>query len=111
MEHEGRNEVIRQKLLDEIGDIEAFILHRKIDDLLNDRMCQKAIVMSLINIGELSKSFTEDYLAARPEIPWKAIRGFRSIAAHQYGRIDFEDVYKTVTEDIPALKEALLRPH
>ena len=27
------------------------------------------------------------------------------------GRIDFEDVYKTVTEDIPALKEALLRPH
>lgn len=80
MEHEGRNEAIRQKLLDEIGDIEAFILHRKIDDLLNDRMCQKAIVMSLINIGELSKSFTEDYLAARPEIPWKAIRGFRNIA-------------------------------
>lgn len=111
MEHEGRNETIRQKLLDEIGDIEAFILHRKIDDLLNDRMCQKAIVMSLINIGELSKSFTEYYLAARPEIPWKAIRGFRNIAAHQYGRIDFEDVYKTVTEDIPALKEALLRPH
>ena len=36
---------------------------------------------------------------------------FRNIAAHQYGRIDFEDVYKTVTEDIPALKEALLRPH
>ena len=25
--------------------------------------------------------------------------------------IDFEDVYKTITEDIPALKEALLRPH
>ena len=41
----------------------------------------------------------------------EAIRGFRNIAAHQYGRIDFEDVYKTVTEDIPALKEALLRPH
>ena len=70
-------------------------------------MWQKAVVMSLINIGELSKAFTEDYIAAMPEIPWKAIRGFRNIAAHQYGIIDFEDVYKTVTEDIPSLKAAL----
>lgn len=70
-------------------------------------MCQKAIVMSLINICELSKSLTDDYLAGMPSIPWKAIRGFRNIAAHQYGRIDFEDVYKTVVEDIPVLKETL----
>ena len=111
MEHEERNAIIRLKMLDEIKDIESFIIGRSPNALLDDRMCQKAIVMSLINIGELSKSFTEDYLAARPEIPWKAIRGFRNIAAHQYGRIDFEDVYKTITEDIPALKEALLRPH
>ena len=71
-------------------------------------MWQKAVVMSLINIGELSKSFTDDYLAAMPEIPWKAIRGFRNIAAHQYGIIDIDDVYKTVMEDIPSLKTALL---
>ena len=77
-------------------------------ELMRDRMWQKAIVMSLINIGELSKSFTEDYLAAMPGIPWKAIRGFRNIAAHQYGIIDFEDVYKTILEDIPRLKQTLL---
>ncbi len=70
-------------------------------------MWQKAVVISLINIGELSKAFTDDYTAAMPEIPWKSIRGFRNIAAHQYGIIDFEDVYKTVMEDIPALKAAL----
>ncbi|MBR6890081.1 MAG: DUF86 domain-containing protein [Clostridia bacterium] len=107
MEHEERNEIIRLKLLDEIADIEAFIARRSMADLVSDRMCQKAIVMSLINIGELSKAFTDGYLAGMPNIPWKAIRGFRNIAAHQYGRIDFEDVYKTVTEDIPVLKETL----
>jgi uncharacterized protein with HEPN domain len=42
-----------------------------------------------------------------PEIPWKAIRGFRNIAVHQYGTIDFKDVYKTVIEDIPELKAVL----
>ncbi len=74
---------------------------------MQDKMCQKAIVMSLINIGELSKSFTESCLASMPDIPWKAIRGFRNIAAHQYGAIDFEDVYKTIREDIPLLEKAL----
>lgn len=109
MEHEERNEKIRVKMLDEIADIEAFIVGRPAKDLLHDRMCQKAVVMSLINIGELSKTFTESYLATMPEIPWKAIRGFRNIAAHQYGIIDFEDVYKTVTEDIPLLKATLIK--
>lgn len=109
MEHEERNEKIRVKMLNEIADIEAFTTDRPTADLLNDKMCQKAIVMSLINIGELSKSFTDNYLATMPEIPWKAIRGFRNIAAHQYGIIDFEDVYKTVTEDIPLLKATLVK--
>ena len=95
-------------MLGEIADIEAFITHRSLADLMDDRMCQKAIVMSLINIGELSKAFTDSFLGAMPGIPWKAIRGFRNIAAHQYGSIDFEDVYKTVTEDIPRLKDVLI---
>ena len=108
MEHEERNGRIRQKMLEEIADIEAFSSGRVATDLTADKMWQKAVVMSLINIGELSKAFTDDYLAAMPGIPWKAIRGFRNIAAHQYGIIDFDDVYKTVTEDIPPLKAALL---
>ena len=108
MEHSERNESVRVKMLAEIADIEAFTALRDPAELMRDRMWQKAIVMSLINIGELSKSFTEDYLAAMPGIPWKAIRGFRNIAAHKYGIIDFEDVYKTILEDIPRLKQTLL---
>ena len=107
MEHKERNETIRQKLLEEIADIEAFTADRSLEALSADKMWQKAIVMSLINIGELSKALTEDYQATMPQIPWKAIRGFRNIAAHQYGIIDFGDVYKTVIEDIPKLKAAL----
>ena len=107
MEHEERNDRIRMKILDEIADIEAFSTGRVKAELTANRMWQKAVVMSLINIGELSKAFTDDYLAAMPGIPWKAIRGFRNIAAHQYGIIDFDDVYKTVLEDLPPLKATL----
>ena len=107
MEHRERNGIIRKKMLEEIADIEAFTTGRSATELTSDRMWRKAVVMSLINIGELTKAFSEDYLAAMPEIPWKSIRGFRNIAAHQYGVIDFDDVYKTVTEDIPILKSTI----
>ena len=109
MDHKERNENIRLKILSEIADIDFFMSSQSNKTLLTDKMCQKAVVMSLINIGELSKSFDDTYLASMPEIPWKAIRGFRNIAAHQYGIIDFEDVLKTVIEDIPVLKAALIR--
>ena len=107
MEHKERNEQIRQKILGEIADIESFTHQKSIEELKADRMYQKAIVMSLINIGELSKSFTDDYTAAMPQIPWKAIRGFRNIASHQYEIINFDDVQKTIRDDIPILKAAL----
>lgn len=107
MEHKERNDQIRQKMLGEIADIEAFSQQRESDELRVNRMYQKAVVMSLINIGELSKSFTEDYLKKMPQIPWKSIRGFRNIASHQYEIIDFDDVQKTIQEDIPVLKAAL----
>jgi uncharacterized protein with HEPN domain len=42
-----------------------------------------------------------------PQIPWKAIRGIRNIASHQYEIIDFDDVQKTIRDDIPILKAAL----
>ncbi|MBR5984932.1 MAG: DUF86 domain-containing protein [Clostridia bacterium] len=107
MEHKERNDYIRLKILDEIADIETFTAGKSSEELTEDKMWQKAVVMSLINIGELSKSLTEDYQAAMPQIPWKSIRGFRNLAAHQYGMIDFFDVYKTIVEDIPKLKAAL----
>ena len=109
MEHEDRNQIIRHKMLKEIQDIQAFIDGQSLESLLSDTLRQKAIVMSLINIGELSKSFTERYLPLMPQIPWRDIRAFRNIAAHQYGKIIFQDVYKTIQEDIPVLQQALLQ--
>ena len=107
MEHKERDDAICRKLLNEIADIESFTAGKGVAELTNDKMWQKAVVMSLINIGELSKALSEDCQASMPQIPWKSIRGFRNIAAHQYGIIDFFDVYKTIAEDKPKLKTAL----
>ena len=107
MEHENRDEVIRKKVLNEINEISQFTCAADESDFLANKMMQKAVIMSLINIGELTKAFSEEYTAGITDVTWRDIRGFRNIAAHHYGKIDMRDVWKTVQEDIPLLKQKL----
>lgn len=64
------------------------------------------ICMQLIFIGESVKvidSKDKNYLGKYPDIPWTAIMGLRDIIAHEYHRIDEEEIYAVVTNDLPLL--------
>ena len=61
--------------------------------------------MTVINIGELVKILSDDYRSSNNHVPWKLIAGFRDIAAHKYGSLRMKDVYTTVMDDFPILKE------
>ena len=61
--------------------------------------------MTVINIGELVKSLTVEIRTEHNSIPWKSIAGFRDITAHKYQTLKMGDVYKTVSDDFPVLKE------
>lgn len=78
-----------------------------LDSFLSNEILDRAIAMTVINIGELVKNLTEDIRKETPEIPWKAIAGFRDIAAHQYQTLKMEDVYLTVKDDFPGLREQI----
>lgn len=61
--------------------------------------------MTVINIGELVKNLSDDFRSSNNHVPWKLIAGFRDIAAHKYGSLRMKDVYTTVMDDFPILKE------
>lgn len=107
MTHNERDSVIRTKILNEIADIEAFTNGLNEESFAASKIAQKAVVMSMINIGELSKAFSDDYIAATNSIPWKAIRGLRNIAAHHYEAIRISNIWVTVCNDIPFLRKTL----
>lgn len=65
---------------------------------------RNAVAMCVLQIGELSNHLTEDFREATAgDIPWKQIRGLRNVVAHEYGNIDEESLWETITEDIPVL--------
>ncbi|MEG1813103.1 MAG: HepT-like ribonuclease domain-containing protein [Clostridia bacterium] len=107
MSHEKRDTIILKKVLSEIADIEAFVTEMTDEDFCTTKIAQKAVTMSLINIGELSKSFSEAFLDETKQIPWRDIRGLRNLPAHHYEGIDMNDLWHTIQNDVPALKSAL----
>ncbi len=62
--------------------------------------------MQLIIIGELTKKLPESY-KNRIALPWKQIAGFRNRAVHEYFSLDIQDLWQTVTVDIPELDRAI----
>jgi len=65
--------------------------------------------MTLINIGELVKNLSEEFKLAYPVIPWRSITGMRDITAHKYQTLRMGDVWVTVKEEMPIIKNELLR--
>ena len=103
----NRDKIVSQKIMKEIKDINDFICEMTETDFMNDLKTQKAVVMSLINIGELSKSFTSEFIDSKSMIPWKKVQAMRNIAAHKYEVIDMSVVWSTVQISITELKNVL----
>lgn len=74
---------------------------------LQDDMVQDAVIRNFEVIGEAAKRIDEDYRAAHPNIPWRALAGLRDVLIHQYEGTDPERVWAIVEKDLPPLKLAI----
>lgn len=65
---------------------------------------QFSVAFCLLQIGELVGKLTEEYRAVtRTQISWPQIKGLRNVIVHDYGSIDLEGIWRTITTSIPEL--------
>ena len=103
----NRDYQIIRKILKEIEIIEDFIAEFDLEKFSSDERTKRAACMTIINIGELTKSLTEDFKNDYSNIPWKSIAGMRDITAHKYQTLKMGDVWVTIVNDMPKLKVQL----
>lgn len=75
-------------------------------DFLADLRTQRAVVMSLMILGEAASRVLADhpeFTEAHPGIPWRGMRGMRNRIAHGYFDIDLHVVWQTVRSELPSL--------
>lgn len=102
-----RDLTILKKMIRYADEIEWTIEKMNLDFEMfeSDFIAKNAIAMCILQIGELVGKLTEETKKKYNKMPWKDIRSIRNIAAHNYGELDNEVLWETVTDDIPKLKD------
>ncbi len=74
-------------------------------DLDHDNRLLSACCYQIAVAGEAVKRVSPTTRSKHPEVPWKDIAGMRDRLIHGYDSVDVDELWKTATEDIPALLE------
>lgn len=96
-------------ILEAITAIEAFTSGMTKEDFIGDLKTVYATRKAIEIIGEAAKKIPVSFKNRHKEIPWKEIAGMRDVLVHEYFGVDLDVVWKTVQQDIPALKSLFLR--
>ena len=70
-----------------------------------DKDITEIICFNILQIGELAKGLSDDFINTYKEVPWKSIKGMRDKVAHGYGTIDLDQVWQAAANDIKPLRE------
>jgi len=72
-----------------------------------DEGLQDAVIRCLGVVGEAAARVSTATREAHPEVPWALMVGMRNRLVHEYAEIDVDEVYRTVTSDLPDLVRLL----
>jgi uncharacterized protein with HEPN domain len=87
--------------------IESYIQGFSYETFIRDRRTVDAVVRNLEIVGEAVKYLTEEMTGQFPDIPWRAIAGFRDILAHSYFRTEDSIIWDSATIHNPNLVAAV----
>ena len=107
----NRDSIVLKKMVQYIEEIEATIEQLGItkQSLDENFIARNAVSMCILQIGELTGKLTDEFKEKNNLMPWRDIKAMRNIAAHNYGEIDTEILWETITGDIQELKSYCLQ--
>jgi uncharacterized protein with HEPN domain len=93
-------------MLDAIARIERYAARGR-EAFEQEELIQVWFLHHLQLIGEAAAQLGKTFHNAHPEIPWAQIIAMRNVLVHEYFGVDFQEVWKTVEKDLPALKQQI----
>lgn len=73
-------------------------------DYFTNQLVQVWVIHHIQIIGEAASNLSPAIRDRFPEVPWPDIISMRNVLVHQYFGVDLQEIWDTVTLDLPALK-------
>jgi uncharacterized protein with HEPN domain len=94
-------------MIEAVDEAISFIADKTPSELENDRKTLFAVIRCVEIIGEAAAKISDATRALAPAIPWSAMVGMRNRLVHAYFDVDTDVVWKTVTIELPGLRNRL----
>ena len=96
-------------IIDAVGKIEKFTEGMDSEGFCADDKTAYAVIRALEIIGEATKKVPQNIKESYPQVPWREMAGIRDKLIHDYFGVNLEVIWRTVQEDLPALKPRILQ--
>ena len=87
-----------------MGDYVSGITFEEFD---KDKKTQDAVIRQIAIIGEAMGKLDKNFLESHPELPGKVAVSMRNVLVHDYDWVDTEEVWRTIEQDLPKLKQTV----
>jgi uncharacterized protein with HEPN domain len=95
-------------ILAALESIEGFVEGMDFESFKKDDKTSSAVVRKFEIIGEAAKNIPGRVKDEYKSVPWKEMAGMRDRLIHLYFGVDYELVWKTIKNRLPALKAPLM---
>jgi len=100
----GKDDLIRLRpMLDAANEAIGLAAGKSRVEIETERMLNLSLVRLIEIVGEAADHVSPEFCLSHSSIPWKEITGMRHRFIHGYDNIDYDLLYQTIQEDLPAL--------
>ncbi|KAF0109002.1 MAG: hypothetical protein FD146_46 [Anaerolineaceae bacterium] len=105
-----RDDIVLKDVVNAAQLITSFVAGFERDAFIDDWKTRSAVLYQLTVIGEAVKRLSDEFRSQHSHIPWALMAGMRDHLVHAYDLVDWDEVWKTATKDIPDLLEKIEQP-
>jgi uncharacterized protein with HEPN domain len=104
---EKRDRLYLRHIAAAVEKISSFTEGVAFEDFEKAELLQGAIIHQFLIIGEAANKVSYEFRDTHPHWPWRGMISMRNKLIHDYFRISLEEIWKTLQDNLPQIKNLL----